>query len=100
MDMAKKHQKHVHELARIFSTVNDVLDMVELLEDACTRKEIEAIYQRFKVAQMLRDGHTFVEIENKTGISSTTITRVNKCLKNGTGYNKLFDKYNMTIDVT
>ncbi|HEY8435633.1 MAG TPA: YerC/YecD family TrpR-related protein [Haloplasmataceae bacterium] len=93
-------KKHVHELARIFSAVNDVLDMVELLEDACTQKEIEAIHQRFLVAQMLKDGYTFVEIENKTGMSSTTIARVNKCLKNGTGYNKLFDKYQVKIDVS
>lgn len=98
--MEKKHQKYIHEMARVFSAVDDVLDMVELLEDVCTKKEVEAIYQRLKVAQMLRNGHTFVEIENKTGISSTTITRVNKCLKNGSGYNKLFDKYHMTIDVT
>lgn len=98
--MEDKSQKHFHEIAKIFTAIDTKEDMIELLLDVCTKKEAEAFFQRFKVAQMLRNGDTFVEIEDQTGISSTTITRVNKCLKQGQGYNKLFDKYNLSIDLS
>jgi TrpR-related protein YerC/YecD len=90
----------IDKISQIFATFVGEEDLKDLLLDVCTLKEIEALYQRFRVAQMLRDGRTFVEIERETGISSTTITRVNKCLKNGQGYNKLFDKYNLSINVS
>lgn len=95
--MKEISKDHFNELANIFAKFNDVEDMKDLLEDVCTRKELESLYQRFKVAQMLKDGMTFVQIVEQTGISSTTITRVSKCLKNGKGYNKMFDKYNLSI---
>ena len=88
------------KVIEIFSSFKGSTDMEDLLKDVCTRKELESLYQRFKVAQMLRNGYTFIQIAEKTGISSTTITRVSKCLKNGEGYNKMFDKYNLSINLT
>ncbi len=90
-------EKHLETLCNIFHVFDNKNDIEELLLDVCTRKELEAIYQRFRVAQMLKSGLSFTQIEERTGISSTTITRVSKCLKNGQGYNKLFDKYNLSI---
>lgn len=49
-------------------------------DDLCTFSEIEAMSQRFEVASLLADGKTFTQISQKIGVSSTTITRVNKCL--------------------
>lgn len=92
-------KKHLDTICKIFASFEGEDDMRELLLDVCTHKELESIYQRFKVAQMLKNGYTFVQIENKTGISSTTITRVSKCLKRGTGYNKMFYKYHQSIDL-
>lgn len=91
-------KKHLDTISYILSAFEDKSDIADLLLDVCTKKELEDIYQRFVVAQMLKDGLTFAQIEKLTGISSTTITRVNKCLKNGKGYNKMFDKYHLTID--
>lgn len=91
-------QKHLEVISYIFSVFEDKSDIADLLLDVCTKKELEDIYQRFVVAQMLKDGLSFAQIEKMTGISSTTITRVNKCLKNGQGYNKMFDKYHLTIE--
>lgn len=49
--------------------------------------------QRFEVASLLADGKTFTQISQKIGVSSTTITRVNKCLCYGAdGYKLLFDR--------
>lgn len=74
-------------------------DIKDILLDVCTSKELEAIFQRFKVAQMLKSGMTFNQIEEKTSISSTTIARVSKCLRKGKGYKKLFEQYNLSFVV-
>lgn len=54
-------------------------------EDVCTIKELEAMAQRLEVAKMLSGGVTFNEIVAKTGASTTTISRVNRCLRYGGG---------------
>ena len=63
------------------------------LEDVCTIKEIQDISQRLSVAEMLNDGEKYQTIEEKTGASTATISRVNKCLNYGTGgYRSVLDK--------
>lgn len=42
--------------------------------------------QRLEVARLLDGGKNYNEIENATGASSATISRVNKCLLGGGGY--------------
>lgn len=54
-------------------------------EDICTIKEVHALSQRLQVAALLVEGKTFLEISEKTGASSATISRVNKCLMYGQG---------------
>ena len=54
-------------------------------EDICTIKELQAMAQRFRVAQMLRDNKNYQQIQADTGASSATISRVNKCLLYGSG---------------
>ena len=54
-------------------------------EDLCTMKELETMSQRLEVARMLIGGSTFNEIVSATGASTTTISRVNRCLNYGDG---------------
>jgi len=54
-------------------------------EDICTIKELETMSQRLEVARMLMGGSTFNEIVAATGASTTTISRVNRCLNYGDG---------------
>lgn len=54
-------------------------------DDLCTYSEITAMTQRLQVARMLSEGKTFSQISAETGVSSATITRVNKCLSYGPG---------------
>ena len=62
-------------------------------DDLCTFSEIVAMSQRFQVAALLNEGKTFTQISQKIGVSSTTITRVNKCLcYGGDGYRLLLDR--------
>lgn len=62
-------------------------------EDVCTTKELEAISQRLRVAQMLKDGETYISIVAKTGASTATISRVNRCFNYGDGgYNMILER--------
>ena len=54
-------------------------------DDLCTIGELQAMTQRLEVARLLRAGKTFTQVSEETGVSSATITRVNKCLAYGTG---------------
>ncbi len=62
-------------------------------EDICTIKELETMSQRLEVARMLINGSTFNEIVAATGASTTTISRVNRCLNYGDGgYRRVIEK--------
>ena len=62
-------------------------------EDVCTINEILSIAQRYEVAKMLREKKTYLEIANKTGASTATISRVNRSLNYGSdGYDMIFTR--------
>ncbi len=62
-------------------------------EDLCTVNELLSLSQRFEVAAMLKKGHTYMEIAEKTGASTATISRVNRSLNYGNdGYDLVFDR--------
>lgn len=54
-------------------------------EDICTVNELLSLSQRFEVASMLKDNSTYLEIAEKTGASTATISRVNRSLNYGNG---------------
>ena len=60
-------------------------DCYRFFEDICTIREIRDIAQRLEVARMLQNGDTVASIAQKTGASTTTVSRVNRCLHYGTG---------------
>ena len=63
------------------------------LDDIMTIKEIRDIAQRLEVAKCLSEGEKFAEISRKTGASSATITRVNRCYNYGPGgYKTVLDR--------
>ncbi len=62
-------------------------------EDVCTVNELLSLSQRFEVAKMLRDHKTYLEIADKTGASTATISRVNRSLNYGNdGYDMAFER--------
>ena len=64
-------------------------------EDVCTINEILSLSQRFEVAKMLREHKTYLEIAEKTGASTATISRVNRSLNYGNdGYDMVFERIN------
>ena len=65
----------------------------EFFEDICTINELLSLSQRFEVARMLREKKTYLEIAEKTGASTATISRVNRSLNYGNdGYDMVFKR--------
>ena len=66
-------------------TLKDVGECHTFFEDICTVNEILSLAQRLEVARMLVDKKTYIEIAEKTGASTATISRVNRSLAYGNG---------------
>lgn len=76
-------------------TLESEEECAAFFEDICTIKEIQDISQRLSVAEMLSCGEKYQAIEEKTGASTATISRVNKCLNYGSGgYRRVLEKLN------
>ena len=66
---------------------------MKFFDDLCTVSELQAMEQRFQVAQLLSDGLIYNDILEKTGASSATISRVNRSLQYGVdGYAVVFER--------
>ena len=83
--MDKLHTKDVEDLFRAVLSLDSVEECYLFFEDICTVKEIIDISQRLRAAAMLSSGANYTEISRETGMSTATISRVNKCLNYGTG---------------
>ena len=65
----------------------------KFLQDLCTVSELKAMEQRMEVAMLLDDGLIYSEILERTGASSATISRVNRCLHYGSnGYRTIIPR--------
>lgn len=81
----KLESKELDTLFDAMLTIETREEFYMFFEDLMTIAELSAIGQRYKVAQMLYDKITTHAIAEKTGASTATISRVNKCLNYGTG---------------
>lgn len=64
-------------------SLKDRDECYKFFEDLCTVNELLSLSQRFDVAAMLREHKTYLEIADKTGASTATISRVNRSLNYG-----------------
>ena len=70
-------------------------------EDVCTVNELLSLSQRFEVAKMQREQKTYLEIAEKTGASTATISRVNRSLNYGNdGYDMVFARLSKDPEAT
>lgn len=63
--------------------LKNVDECSRFMEDLCTVTELKAMSQRIEVAMYLREGMIYQDILKRTGASSATISRVNRCLQYG-----------------
>ena len=81
------------ELFTAILTLENTEECYAFFEDICTINELMSLSQRFEVAKMLREQKTYLEIAEKTGASTATISRVNRSLNYGNdGYDMVFER--------
>jgi len=85
----------VDHLFEAILCLRNLEECYQFFEDICTVNEILSLSQRFEVARMLRNHNTYLEIAEKTGASTATISRVNRSLNYGNdGYDMVFARMN------
>ncbi len=87
--MNNKRQQSSDELFEIIASLKDANQVKEFMTDLCSSGEITAFSQRLEAAKLLMEGKTYEQVISATDISSTTLSRVSKCVKNGEGYKKV-----------
>jgi TrpR-related protein YerC/YecD len=60
-------------------------EVEHFLRDLCTLSELEAMAHRWQVARLLEERLPYLEIAERTGASTTTVTRVAHWLRHGEG---------------
>ena len=78
MANSKIHNPLTDRLVRALLSLQDEEECYKLLDDLCTIREIQDLAQRMEVARMLRERITYNEIAQTTGVSTATISRVNR----------------------
>ena len=83
----------VDHLFEAILALESVEECYSFFEDVCTVNELLSFSQRYEVAKMLREKKTYLEIAEKTGASTATISRVNRSLHYGNdGYELIFQR--------
>lgn len=79
----------INALYELLIKLDNIEDCQLLLDDLCTRKEVEKMADRVYAAKLLMEGKTYNQVISETNISSATLSRVSRCVQYGTGYTKL-----------
>lgn len=83
--ISEREQKNIDNFYEAILTIKTKEECEAFFDDIATIREIIDLSSRLEVAKMLDDGKVFNEISQETGVSSATISRVNKCLSYGNG---------------
>ncbi len=84
-------------LARALLTLQNPQEVRAFLDDLCTPSELRAFAERFRVARLLDEGQmSYRDISERTGASTTTVTRVARFLREmpHQGYRLVLDRMN------
>lgn len=85
----------IDAVAKAILALKDAGEVRAFLDDLCTPAEIRAFAERFKVARLLDEGQlSYREISERTGASTTTVTRVARFLREmpHQGYRLVLDR--------
>ena len=83
--MESFHNVYTDKLVDTIAKLKTKKEVYNFLEDLCTIKEILDMSKRLEAAKLLSKGESYNEIISKIGLSSATLSRVNKALNYGTG---------------
>jgi TrpR-related protein YerC/YecD len=90
---SKQESKDTDLLFDAILTLASKEDCYRFFEDVSTVNELRSLAQRFHIAKLLSENHTYQDIEKETGASTATISRVGRCLHYGAdGYQRALQK--------
>ena len=87
--MTAQNPQHLQALYELIAEIQDPRDVEALLDDLCTRKEVENMAERIYAARLLMEGKTYSQVMAQSSISSATLSRVSRCVQYGSGYSRL-----------
>lgn len=97
--MDKIKNPSTDRLFRAILGLETVDECYKFFEDLCTIKELQDFSLRLDVAEMLSRGIKYQDISAETGASTSTISRVNKCLTYGDGYSAALERLKKSGEV-
>ena len=83
--MAPYHNESTTRLLEAILSMNSIDELRCFFEDLCTVREIQDMAQRLDTAVLLDTGMSYQKIAAEIGVSTATISRVNRCLMYGEG---------------
>ena len=89
--MEHKEEK-IEALLEIILAAENKEDLKALLDDVCTRREVENMAERVYGAKLLIEGNTYSQVIAKADLSSATLSRISQCVQYGKGYSKFLKK--------
>ena len=93
------HTEAVNHLFDAILSLENKEECYRFFEDVCTVNELLSLSQRYEVERMLRAQKTYLDIAEKTGASTATISRVNRSLNYGNdGYDMVFERVSVDDD--
>ena len=93
------HTEAVNHLFDAILSLENKEECYRFFEDVCTVNALLSLSQRYEVARMLRAQKTYLDIAEKTGASTATISRVNRSLNYGNdGYDMVFERVSVDDD--
>lgn len=82
---ALEDNENVGRLLEALCSLRTADEAKAFLLDLCTPREIVDLAQRLEVALLLSEGTSYLNVSKLTGASSTTVSRVSKCLNGQEG---------------
>ena len=87
-----ENTEHISTLFQTILSLKNQEEVEDFFSDLCTPSEISAMAERLYGAKLLMDGNTYEQVIKQTKLSSTTLSRISKSIKNGNGYKKVIKK--------
>jgi len=88
----------LNDLYEAILQLESVEECQKFFRDLCTEQELTAFNERFAVAMRLYNKESYRKIAKETGASTTTVTRVARWLKSGSGgYSLILDRISKEI---
>ncbi|WP_067839086.1 YerC/YecD family TrpR-related protein [Amphibacillus sediminis] len=93
MQIDKLRGEQLDQLFDAILTLKDREECYRFFDDIATMNEIQSLAQRLQVAKMLAEGRTYHTIVEESNASTTTISRVKRCLTYGSdGYKMVLER--------